>query len=507
MPEGRAVIESILDKTMEGTGPHHTTPIFPCGIFQYKESINGKPGTPNYDLFRKALLSTTKRIYPNYANCDWSNQRSAKEYDVKVKTCVLNDLSQLDYSRFYNLLKERPDIASKYGLICDPKKVNIEVSNEEQPFEIFSTMGCRTANGADINFKNSFENNVRMLIESNGDEYYDDMMSACQKDGRGNICPATVIMPTLAMETVLENKDKGLSKNELFNKFIEKLTVKIEECKDALLDRYELICSQSPNAAKFMYENHTMSGYVPSEGIRSALRHGTLAIGQLGLSETLTILFGNDHSSNEVVYVDESDNKHYPMDYAKEIESLFLSKANKYKNKYKLNFGVYYTPAESLCYTAMTKFKERFGVIPGISDKEYFTNSIHVPVYKNVDCFNKIDIESELTGYSNAGCITYVELPSTAMHNIEAIEDIVTYAMKRDVPYFALNFPLDYCRNCHAQGDFNGVCPECGSKDIEELRRVTGYLSTSKTHFNYGKFCETDDRVKHTSKELNVYED
>ena len=161
--------------------------------------------------------------------------------------------------------------------------------------------------------------------------------------------------------------------------------------------------------------------------------------------------------------------------------------------------------AENLCHTALKKFKAKYGEIPNVSDKDDFTNSIHVPVWHDdIDCFRKIDIESELTGYSSAGCITYVELPSTATNNIDAMEEIVTYAMDKDIPYFAINVPLDHCSRCNASGDFNGVCPVCGSTDIEELRRVTGYLSTTVKNFNYGKQMETKDREKHVGNEIEV---
>lgn len=154
--------------------------------------------------------------------------------------------------------------------------------------------------------------------------------------------------------------------------------------------------------------------------------------------------------------------------------------------------------AENLCYTAMSKFKEKYGTIPNVSDKEYFTNSMHVPVWKEMNPFEKIDIESQLTGYSNAGCITYVELPSTVSHNLEALETIVDYAMEHDIPYFAVNVPVDDCYNCGASGEFGETCPECGSSDIKRLRRVTGYLTGDyKQAFNLGKQAEVRDRVKH----------
>lgn len=303
---------------------------------------------------------------------------------------------------------------------------------------------CRTANGYDINGFGQL------------------------KDGRGNICPVTIIMPTLAMEAkenfmsqyILTSKD---AKNAFtVEYFITLLDQKIHEAKDMLIERFDWICSQSPDSAKFMYENNIMAGYVPEEGIRSALKHGTLAIGQIGLAETLQILIGKDHTTPE------------GMDVAKQIEQLFKIRCAEFKEQYKLNFGVYYTPAENLAYTAMKKFKERYGEIPNVSDKDYFTNSIHVPVWKKMSPFDKIDIESQLTGYSSAGCIVYTELDSTVKHNLKALEQIVNYAMDKDIPYFAVNVPNDTCLDCGYCDEFNDSCPECGSHHIQQLRRVTG---------------------------------
>ena len=337
-----------------------------------------------------------------------------------------------------------------------PNYVNVDWSNNEgydrnDPKTYMSTMGCRTSNGYDINGFGQL------------------------KDGRGNICPVTIIMPTLAMEAT---KD--------VDKFMLLLDLKIHEAKDMLLERFEWICSQPAESANFMYENGTMEGYVKEEGIRSALKHGPLAVGQLGLAETLQLLVSEDQCGEE------------GMKLAKRIEDLFKTRCNEFKNQYKLNFGVYYTPAENLCYTAMKKFKEKYGIIKNVSDKDFFTNSIHVPVYKQIDPFEKIDIESQLTGYSNAGCITYVELESTSKHNIEALEELVNYAMDRDIPYFAINIPNDTCLDCGYTDEFNDVCPMCGSEHIQQLRRVTGYLTGNyKTAFNKGKQQETEMRVKH----------
>lgn len=291
-------------------------------------------------------------------------------------------------------------------------------------------------------------------------------------------------MPTLAMEA----KEAFINEydDSVIDIFMKILDQKIHEAKDMLIERFDWICSQSPDAAKFMYENNVMAGYIPEEGIRSALKHGTLAIGQLGLAETLQILIGKDHTDPE------------GMQLAKRIEQLFKDRCAEFKEQYKLNFGVYYTPAENLCYTAMQKFKAKYGEIPNVSDKEFFTNSIHVPVWKEVDPFTKIDIESQLTGYSSAGCITYVELDASCKNNLDALEVLVNYAMDKDIPYFAINVPNDTCMNCGYTDEMNDSCPMCGGTDIQRLRRVTGYLTGNyTTAFNKGKQQEVEMRVKH----------
>ena len=416
-PEGRMVTKALLDVSIKGIGKLHKTSIFPCGIFQCMKGVNRKPGEPNYDLFRLALRSTAQRLYPNYANVDWSGNEG---YDKN-----------------------------------DPKTY-------------FSTMGCRTANTWDINGFGQL------------------------KDGRGNICPVTIIMPTLAMEA-LETFDKGNDyikttegEKDLEDYFLRCLDKKIHEAKDMLLERFKWICSQSPDSAKFMYENGVMEGYVPEEGIVSALKHGTLGVGQIGLAETLQILIGCDHTTDK------------GMELARRIEKLFYDRCAEFKNEYKLNFGTYFSPAENLCYTSMQKFKDKYGAIPNVSDKDFFTNSVHVPVWVEITPMQKIDIESQLTGYSRAGCITYTELNGSVKNNIDALETIVNYAMDKDVPYFAINVPNDMCTNCGYTDDIADECPMCGCKEIRRLRRVTGYLTGDyKSAFNKGKQQEVEMRVSH----------
>ena len=146
----------------------------------------------------------------------------------------------------------------------------------------------------------------------------------------------------------------------------------------------------------------------------------------------------------------------------------------------------------------MKKFKATYGEIPNVSDKDFFTNSMHVPVWKEMSPIQKIDIESQLTGYSSAGCITYVELEGGIKNNLQALETIVNYAMDKDIPYFAVNVPNDTCMDCGFTDEINDVCPQCGGTDIQRLRRVTGYLTGNyTTAFNKGKQQEVKYRVKH----------
>lgn len=439
LEEGRMVIRALLEVSIDGVGKLHKTSIFPCGIFQKKKGVNDK-GSKNYDLYKLAIKSTSKRLYPNYVNCDWSGDQGY---------------------------------------------------NEDDPRTYPSTMGCRTFSAVDINAP---------------DEAHSHM-----KDGRGNIAPATIILPTLAMEA--RKKAQHDQKDDyVVDYFMDILEKAICDCKDELIERFNWICAQNKNSAKFMYENNTFYSYnneLETEGIRGALKHGTLAIGQLGLAEALQILIGCDHTEEK------------GLELAKRIEEMFANKCAEYKSQYKLNFGAYFTPAENLSFTAFKKFKKKYGEVKNVtytdiegSDKkdyhEFFTNSMHVPVWKKIDPFDKIDIESQLTKYHKAGCITYVEIDERTQNNLKALEQLVDYAMEKDIPYFALNVSSDTCLSCGYQGQIDNECPVCGAYDtpghkvIQRLRRVTGYLTNDyETSFNKGKQDEVRHRFKHTSLDVD----
>lgn len=678
--EGKLLNESFYRASILGIGKFGRTSIFPCQIFQYDKDVNGKEGTPNYEFYQKALNSTVRRLYPNYANSNWSVQKEGIKKDRALKREVLRSLDQSIYSSLVNLFTKHPEVGDKINIAVENHQ--LVVTEKVRPEEDFSTMGavrgdetvsikfenrefidisienaiklldaythsvkwnenptkvvgytrfkdiskfncfvksqdtwvkilkiesndytvnlknyevtidkegtkqtfymtedhplhtnegrirardlhkglfvfdaktgiaypiisvkqdptlydtfdfttendmfdlsgivshnCRTNNGYDVNFTEDYFKDLLMKIFETGDIPDNYLCSAIQRDGRGNIAPQTIILPTVAMLAKKKSKNDPSTIIEVFMKLLDKYT---EDTKDALLERFEWIASQSPQSAKFMYQNNTMKGYVPEEGIRSALKHGTLAIGQLGLAECLQILVGCDHTEEK------------GMNLAIQIESFFKQKCDEYKEKYHLNFGVYFTPSENLCHTAYEKFVAKYGLIENVTAyrdektgklvrRGYFTNSMHVPVWKKLSPFEKIDIESKLTGFSSAGCITYIELDENARHNVKAVQQIVDYAMTKDIPYFAINIPIDTCMHCGYQGVIEGdVCPNCGAKEFEEekdaqgnvisrvlsgmierLRRVTGYLTGSfLQYFNAGKQQEVKDRYKHSS--------
>ena len=499
LPEGRLITNALLDTWENGIGENHLTPIFPCGVFQIKKGVNNVPGTPNYDLKLKAIKLTPKRIYPNFSNGDWSVQVKAfeKSQDIKKKTL---EKAKSENPEFFRKIASLPDeIQETLGFHI----VNEEIvmNKHEQPFEYAAQMGCRTFNGFDINFDGIyFEDLLKKTIETKSLPL-NYLYSAIQKDGRGNIIPITIVLPFLAMRAKKKAKDHP---EYIVDYFIDMLEERIGDAKDELLERFKWICAQPADAFKFMYQNNTMKGYIPEEGTISALKHGTFAIGQLGLAETLYILIGKDQTTPE------------GMELAKRIEQLYLDKCNAYKEHYKLNFGVYYTPAENLCFKSMKAFQRKYGLIENVSaimgedgeliKKNFFTNSMHVPVWEDISVFDKIDAESQLVPYSSAGSITYIEIDDNTQNNLKALEQFVDYAMTHDISYFAMNFKLNECTDCGSTDidEETKTCRKCGSQRINWLRRITGYLNGNYlTSFNDGKQQEVGFRKQH-SKFTNI---
>ena len=334
------------------------------------------------------------------------------------------------------------------------------VEDPENPDTYNCTMGCRTA----------------MSYDRHGFGY--------SKVGRGNVSPVTINLPKIGLKHGIA---LGTRKTADINGFWKELDEVLAIVEKALVSRYNHICNQNPKAAPFMYKNETIRGF-DGENIASAMRHGSQAVGVLGIAEMCQALFGKNHLDPEV---------HQFVTKLVQHISGFCKEASERND---LNFGVYYTPAESCCYTICKRTRDEFGEIPNITDKEFFTNSIHVPVWEEVDVFKKIDIEAPLCKYGTSGCITYTEFESKIMDNPEAVEQIINYAMDNDVPYFAINFPIDTCLGCGYSDDIADECPICHNTNIEHLARVTGYLTTDVSHFNKGKQEEVKYRYKHTKK-------
>ena len=408
--EGRFVSEHMLKASLAGIGKHHLTPIFPISIFQYKQGCNANPEDPNYDLKKLAIESLSKRIYPNFVNCDYSEAHE--------------DLSN--------------------------------------PDTYFATMGCRTMLG------------------------YDRHSDSYNRVGRGNLVPNTMILPKLGIEYgICLGKRETPDLDGFWSAFEDLLML----CEQGLLERFDIMVNQPPEAAPFMYQNGTMKD---SQNCRvsnyEALKHGTLAMGYIGIAEMCQALFGKNHAEDENV-----------REFALKVVKRINEYAKEASERHDLNFSCYATPAEGLCHTALKGLRKQYGIIPNVTDHEFLTNSHHVPVWQEVGIFEKLAIEAPFCKYPTGGCITYVELDSTFVKNTKAIEQIIDYAFKElNIPYLAFNFPIDSCLDCGYQGEFNDACPECGSENIQQLRRVTGYLTTDYRHFNKGKQSEVEHRIKHS---------
>lgn len=410
-PEGRIVTRWMLEASIDGIGKFHLTSIFPISIFQYKVGCNANKEDANYDLKQLALESMSKRIYPNWCNCDWSQAHE----------------------------------------------------DEDNPDTYFSTMGCRTLVG------------------------YDRHGLGYIRQGRGNNVPNTIILPKLGIEfgTCLGKRTEPDLKG-FWDAFEETLKL----CEKGLLERFEIMIEQSPKAAPFMYQNNTIQDAKEcKESVYNALKHNTLAIGYIGIAEMCVALFGKNHAEDKKVH-------EFALSVVKRINE-FAAEASERND---LNFSCYATPAEGLCRTALKALREQYGVIKNVTSHEFLTNSHHVPVYQEISIYDKLRVEAPFCKYPTGGCITYVELDSTFVKNLKAVEDIIDYAFKvLDIPYLAFNFPIDSCLDCGYQGEFNDCCPMCHSKYIQQLRRVTGYLTTDWHNFNDGKQAEVQERVKHSA--------
>lgn len=354
-----------------------------------------------------------------------------------------------------------------------PNFVNLDCSitnsDPDDPDTWLTAMGCRTQMGKD---------------RFNTEQPYN-------RVGRGNLAPATIIPVAIGIKHGICQGKREKPDLDGFRRDFEYL---LKKCEESLLIRANLMFKQKMKSAFEMYANPAWKcdyEYDENASVYEVLKHGTLAVGQLGWAETLVALFGAHHGESE-------EAKQFLLEMTKRVNE-FCVEASDRNN---LNFAAYYTPAENLCYTAMNKLLKRFGQIRGVTDHEFLTNSIHIPVFYDIDVFDKLKEEGNFASLATGGNICYVEFDATAVHNLEAVEQVVDFAMEQNIPYFAFNFPLDECTVCGHTGEIPAEgCPECGAPDaaINRLRRVTGYITSDyRRAFNAGKQAEVHRRTKHT---------
>lgn len=335
---------------------------------------------------------------------------------------------------------------------------NAEKYVKGNPDSEIAYMGCRT----------------RVLANINGEETV---------TGRGNLSFSTINLVKIALES-----------NGNIELFYEKLKHYIEITKTQLLDRYDLQCKKQAKNFKFLMGQgvwRDSENLSREDNLKEVLKHGTISVGFIGLAEALKSLTGKHHGECQK-----------SLELGQEIISFMRDVMDEYVDEYKLNFSLLATPAEGTAGKFVPKDRETFGKIEGVTDRDYYTNSFHVPVYHNIKVADKIEIEGKFHGFCNAGHISYVEVDGNASKNPEAIMQIVEQMKESDIGYGSINHPVDRCPICGFGGIIGNECPECHVKEqdgvhFERIRRITGYLVGTMDRWNSAKKSEEKDRVKH----------
>ncbi len=297
-------------------------------------------------------------------------------------------------------------------------------------------------------------------------------------DGRGNLSFTTINLPRLAIKA-----ERNLMK------FYQGLAEMIELAADQLHHRYQIQAQLKVKDMPFLMgqglylDSDKLS---PCEPIEEVIKHGTLSIGFIGLAETLIALTGSHHGESEESQV-----------LGEEIVAFMRNEVDKASERYDLNYTLLATPAEGLSGRFVGIDRREYGLIPGVTDKEYYTNSFHVPVYYPITVHDKMRLEGVYHKYTNAGHISYVEFSSPPINNLSAVEDIIRYMKECDLGYAGINFPIDFCDGCGYLGVIDtDCCPSCGTSSVRRVRRITGYLSTVD-RFNDAKYNELSERITH----------
>lgn len=369
-----------------------------------------------------------------------------------------------------------------YGLFlkaveCSAKRLYPNFANLDAPLNLmhydpsdpdteFATMGCRT----------------RVLADRFGRN---------RLSGKGNLSFNTLNLVKLGLEhgIVLGRRTEADERG-----FYRELEHYMDIALEGLLHRFKIQTAQKAKASDFMMREGVWEGgerLGPEDAVGELLKHGSLSIGFIGLAECMKAMYGKHHGEDEAVY-----------QKAYELISFMRDYCDRQSDIHNLNITLFATPAEGLSGKFTKRDHAVYGPIPGVVDREYYTNSFHIPVYYNISAAKKIELEAKFHGLCNAGAISYIELNGNARNNQAAFLKIVQFALQQQVSYFSINHPIDRCSACGYEGIIGATCPSCGSHEndvhIRRLRRVTGYLTGDyQTRFNSAKQAEVRDRVKH----------
>ena len=417
-PAGRLVSKYLLEATMNGLGKGET-PIFPISIFKVKEGVNYNPEDPNYDLFKRSMEVSAKRLFPNFTFIDAP----------------------------FNLQYYKPG------------DYHTEIA----------TMGCRTRVFGSI------------FPESDG-----------IVTGRGNCSFTTINLVRLGIKHGIA---LGERKEADWSGFYKDLDSLMDIVKDQLIERYDFQANQHVRNFPFLMGQGNWFGSEKlgmNDKLREVIKHGTLSIGFIGLAETLVAMTGKHHGESEEC-----------QELGLDIITHMRERCDMYMKKYHMNFSLLATPAEGLAGRFTKIDRREYGVIDGVTDRDFYTNSFHVPVYYPISAFDKIKKEAPYHALCNAGHISYIELDGDPSDNIEAFEAVIRQMHEAGIGYGSVNHPVDRDPICGFAGIIKGErCPSCGRLEddvlFERLRRITGYLVGSLERWNDGKKAEESSRVKHS---------
>ena len=442
--EGRMVIEELLNATIEGLGTRGEVPVFPIQIFKIKDGVSYSEAD-----YRRAMEDFE-------AAMDGKVTFEAPNFDLFLKACRTTAKALFPNFMFLDTPFNRHEL----WRADDPKRYRYELA----------TMGCRT----------------RVFENLNGEK---------TSLGRGNLSFTTMNMPRLAIEArrkaeQLTQQNPGTdmesTARSLFLESVHRMASFIAE---QLYARYQYQRSALARQFPFMMGNDVWKGggkLNPNDEVGDVLNQGTLGIGFIGGHNAMVALYGQGHGHNQ---------KAWQTLYDAVLEMNKVADA--YKAKYHLNYSILATPAEGLSGRFTKIDQKKYGIIPGVNDRDYYVNSFHVDVKEPITIVEKIKCEAPFHALTRGGHITYVELDGEAKKNIKAIAKIVKVMHDEGIGYGSINHPVDTCHNCGYKGVIYDKCPICRSENILRMRRITGYLTGDLSSWNSAKRAEEHDRVKH----------